>query len=75
MRGPAPQPTQDATPAAEDAPRKPIVARRARAEAAYDDRNDPELAAYNHYLGWLNANPHKAPAEYPGLPVNQGETT
>jgi hypothetical protein len=51
------------------------VAGRARNEAAYDDRDDPALAEYNHYLAWLNANPHKTPAEYPGQPVNQGETT
>jgi DNA-binding transcriptional regulator of glucitol operon len=78
MRGPvaesqeSPAVNRAAAPAG---PRKPIAARRGRVEAAYDDRDDPELAAYNHYLGWLNANPHKTPAEYPGLPVNQGETT
>jgi hypothetical protein len=52
----------------------PMTARRRRNQAAYDDHDDPELAAYNHYLGWLNANPHKNPADYPGVPVNQGET-
>jgi hypothetical protein len=41
--------------------------RRPRNEAAYDDANDPLLAAYNHYLAWLNANPHRTPAEYPGM--------
>ena len=39
---------------------------RMRNEAAYDDSGDAELAAYNRYLAWLNANPHSSPAEYPG---------
>jgi hypothetical protein len=34
--------------------------------AATDDTGDPELAAYNRYLGWLNANPRRSPSEYPG---------
>ena len=55
---------------AEQPPAQPAVAvpRRARAKAAYDDSDDPQLAAYNHYLGWLNANPHRNPADYPGVP-------
>ena len=44
---------------------------RMRNEAAYDDHDDPALAAYNHYLAWLNANPDRTPADYPGLPVKQ----
>lgn len=40
---------------------------RRRQEAAYDDSDDPELRAYNHYLAWLNANPHATPADYPGM--------
>jgi hypothetical protein len=43
--------------------------RRPRNEAAYDDSDDPALAAYNHYLAWLNANPHASPADYPGPPA------
>lgn len=31
-----------------------------------DDTDDPTLAAYNHYLAWLNANPGKRPVDYPG---------
>lgn len=36
------------------------------AEAAFDDSDDPELAAYNRYLAWLSANPGARPADYPG---------
>ena len=50
-------------------PEAPVSAepRRKRNEAAYDDSADPELAAYNHYLAWLNANPRGRPADYPGM--------
>jgi DNA-binding transcriptional regulator of glucitol operon len=50
-------------------PAQPVPAkpRRPRNEAAYDDSADPELAAYNHYLAWFNANPHATPADYPGM--------
>ncbi len=41
--------------------------RRRRQEAAYDDSDDPELRAYNHYLAWFNAHPHATPADYPGM--------
>lgn len=37
-----------------------------RTGPAYDDSDDEELAAYNRYLAWLNANPHAKPADYPG---------
>jgi O-antigen/teichoic acid export membrane protein len=36
------------------------------AEYAADDPADPELSAYNRYLAWLNANPDRRPADYPG---------
>jgi DNA-binding transcriptional regulator of glucitol operon len=46
------------------------VAPRAAAPAAEhsntDDPADPELSAYNRYLAWLNANPDRRPADYPG---------
>jgi uncharacterized membrane protein len=50
-------------------PQAPVPAkpRRKRNEAAYDDSADPALAEYNHYLAWLNANPHATPADYPGI--------
>ena len=48
---------------------QPVRRRRPRNEAAYDDSDDPQLAAYNHYLGWLNSHPHANPADYPGLPA------
>lgn len=47
------------------AARRPVLTRRPPAPVA-DDRADPELAAYNHYLAWLNANPGARPADYPG---------
>jgi DNA-binding transcriptional regulator of glucitol operon len=33
---------------------------------AYDDSDDAELAAYNRYLAWRNANPHASRGDYPG---------
>jgi hypothetical protein len=55
-------PPQPAVPAS-----KP-KARRTRAEprggSAYDDSDDEQLAAYNRYLAWLNANPQATPADY-----------
>jgi DNA-binding transcriptional regulator of glucitol operon len=38
----------------------------ARVGAAYDDSDDPDLAAYNRYLAWLAANPGRSRADYPG---------
>jgi hypothetical protein len=48
-----------------------VRARRVRNEAAYDDSDDPELAAYNHYLAWCNAHPYASPADYPGPPSKE----
>jgi hypothetical protein len=53
----------------ESEPVVPARRRRPRNEAAYDDSDDPQLAAYNHYLGWLNAHPYASPADYPGTPA------
>jgi len=46
--------------------RRPVITHRVRTEAAYDDRGDADLAAYNHYLRWLADHPHARPADYPG---------
>ena len=55
---------ESAAPAVPEAvPAKP----RTRNNAAYDDSADPQLAAYNHYLAWLNAHPHASRADYPGM--------
>lgn len=43
-----------------------LTGRSGPAEAAYDDSDDPELAAYNRYLDWLSANPGARPVDYPG---------
>jgi hypothetical protein len=52
---------------------EPVVIRRRRPrnEAAYDDSDDPQLAAYNHYLAWLNEHPYASPADYPGPPSKE----
>jgi DNA-binding transcriptional regulator of glucitol operon len=44
--------------------RRPV--RTARQAVGQDDDGDPELAAYNHYLAWLNEHPNARPADYPG---------
>jgi DNA-binding transcriptional regulator of glucitol operon len=54
----------EATAVPQDVPARP---QRARNEAAYDDSADPQLAAYNHYLAWLNAHPYASKADYPGM--------
>lgn len=53
--------------------RRPVVTRRVATygdsayDAAYGDpAADPELAAYNDYLAWLNAHPGARPSDYPG---------
>lgn len=43
--------------------RRPLVSHSA-AVSAYDDADDPALAAYNRYLAWLRANPNARPADY-----------
>lgn len=45
--------------------RRPVRTARAAATEDHPD-NDPELADYNRYLRWLNANPGARPVDYPG---------
>jgi hypothetical protein len=44
----------------------PPMRRQRTLTAAYDDSDDAELLAYNHYLAWRNANPRASASEYPG---------
>ncbi|MGI5147913.1 hypothetical protein ACQEVC_16305 [Plantactinospora sp. CA-294935] len=58
---PAAPPARPSTPGV----RRPV--RTARPRLAAEGPEDPALTEYNHYLGWLNANPGARPADYPGL--------
>ncbi len=76
LRG-RPGPSGDAAGAAEPRPaaQSPAAATRpevrrpvrvARGAVPVPDGEDPDLAAYNHYLRWLNDNPGARPGDYPG---------
>jgi hypothetical protein len=49
---------------ADDQPPPIRAARPRRVSPGYDDTDDEQLAAYNRYLAWLNANPGARPADY-----------
>lgn len=71
LRGPPEQPGEPAVAAPEPVTggrRRRVIDRGASgpAEAAFDDSDDPELAAYNRYLAWLSANPGARRVDYPG---------
>ncbi|MEO3929550.1 hypothetical protein ABGB07_37695 [Micromonosporaceae bacterium B7E4] len=68
LRGGRPSPAEPAAPPARPTTpgvRRPV--RTARPRLAAEGPEDPALTEYNHYLGWLNANPGARPADYPGL--------
>lgn len=75
-RGPAPAPAPKPPRRRDDTDGAPVRLAPARSvpaappatvpDQASDQELDPELAAYNKYLGWLNANPSRSPGEYPG---------
>lgn len=50
--------------------RRPV--RVARSATHLDSGDDPELAAYNDYLAWLNAHPRARPGDYPGPGRQEG---
>lgn len=66
LRAAAPEEPVEAPPVTtpRSAARRPVRTTPQRIE--YDDSADPELAEYNRYLAWLNANPGAKPADFPG---------
>jgi hypothetical protein len=56
---PRPAPRQEGPLTVRRPVRVPVV-------SAVPDDDDPELAAYNDYLGWLAAHPGARPSDYPG---------
>jgi hypothetical protein len=67
---PAADPPQPGPPAPGYVPFTATVPPRARPA----DAPDPELAAYNDYLAWLAANPHRRPKQAPQSRTEQSRT-
>ena len=70
LRGPRaerPTPAPPATAGPEPAAATPVVRRPVRvSRVPAAGAEDGELAEYNRYLSWLNANPGARPGDYPG---------
>jgi hypothetical protein len=64
LRGERPEAAERPPAPAQPGVRPPV--RVSRPVPAPTEPDDPELAAYNDYLAWLNAHPGARPADYPG---------
>ncbi|WP_197698378.1 hypothetical protein [Micromonospora viridifaciens] len=65
LRGPREEPAPPEPTVPAPAVRRPVRVSRVPSAPA-DGAEDGELAEYNRYLSWLNANPGARPGDYPG---------